>query len=142
MGDNGPGLLTNILSHAQDEGGAERLFWMGKCFHGFRESRKRWMLSRPASKGTVIVDAGAAKALEAKHVSLLPVGIVDVKGDFQRGDVIFVETSAGKTVACGIANYSASDARALRGLRSDRIQEKLGYEYGEEVVHRNNLVLL
>ncbi len=108
------------------------------------EARKRWMLSRlqDSQWGEIVVDAGAARALREQTVSLLPAGVRQVKGDFQRGDIIYINGEDGESVACGIANYRSSDIARIRGLRSDRIQPTLGYHYGQEVVHRNNLVLL
>jgi glutamate 5-kinase len=108
------------------------------------EARKRWMLSRlqDSQWGEIVVDAGAVRALRQQSVSLLPAGVRGVKGDFQRGDIVYINGEAGESVACGIANYRSSDIARIRGLRSDRIQSTLGYHYGQEVVHRNNLVLL
>ncbi len=106
------------------------------------EARKRWMLSGISQRGQVTVDAGAAGALLDDHRSLLPAGIQSVGGDFSRGESIYVVDSKGKKIACGIANYAARDIAKIQGLRSDRIEETLGYDYGQEVVHRNNLVLL
>lgn len=106
------------------------------------ESRKRWMLSGLSTRGRIVVDAGAAEALRTYHRSLLPAGVDDVDGDFLRGDIILVVGPDGQQVACGIASYGASDVAAIKGLRSDRIEEALGHRYGEEVVHRNNMVLL
>jgi glutamate 5-kinase len=76
------------------------------------------------------------------HRSLLPAGIQSVEGDFSRGESIYVVDPKGVKIACGIANYAARDIGKIQGLRSDRIEETLGYHYGQEVVHRNNLVLL
>lgn len=108
------------------------------------ESRKRWMLSRVKDSrwGEIVVDDGAAQALREQSVSLLPAGVKDVKGDFQRGDIIYIVQQYRQRIACGIANYTSSDILKIQGFRSDRIQEILGYHYGQEVVHRNNLVLL
>ena len=106
------------------------------------ESRKRWMLSGLSLKGSVAIDSGAAQALRQENRSLLPAGVRSVAGPFERGDVIAVCDSEGRRIACGIANYSSADIEAIRGQRSDRIEEALGYEYGAEVVHRDNLVLL
>jgi glutamate 5-kinase len=105
------------------------------------ESRKRWMLSGLSARGRIIVDAGAVRALREQKRSLLPAGVVDVAGSFQRGDTVEIVTAGGDRVACGITNYAASDLEAIRGVRSDRISGVLGYEYGSEVVHRNNLVM-
>ena len=65
-----------------------------------------------------------------------------MEGEFSRGESIYVVDTKGARIACGIANYGASDIGKIQGLRSDRIEETLGYHYGQEVVHRNNLVLL
>ena len=105
------------------------------------ESRRRYLRSGLQSRGRVTVDDGAARALEHDGKSLLPAGVVGVEGDFQRGDVVQVYTQAGRHLASGNANYAASDVERIKGLRSDRIAELLGYDYGEEIVHRNNLVL-
>jgi glutamate 5-kinase len=106
------------------------------------ESRKRWMLSGLSLKGSVAVDPGAASALRKDNRSLLPAGVRSVAGPFERGDVIAICDSDGRRIACGIANYSSRDIECISGQRSDCIEEALGYEYGAEVVHRDNLVLL
>ena len=108
------------------------------------EARKRWMLSRVGDSGwgQVAVDDGAVAALRRGAVSLLPAGVRNVVGDFTRGDIIYVSDLANNHIACGIANYSATDLGRIQGMRSDRIVDTLGYHYGQEVIHRNNLVLL
>jgi glutamate 5-kinase len=106
------------------------------------ESRRRHLRSQLQTRGRIVVDAGAARALERDGKSLLPAGVVRVEGDFQRGDVVRIVTAEGNELASGSANYSSADIEKVRGQRSDRIADLLGYEYGEEVVHRNNLVLL
>ena len=106
------------------------------------ESRKRWMLSRLAVRGRIVVDAGAARALRRDKKSLLPAGVREVDGAFERGEAVDICGPDGEHIACGIANYGREEVEAIRGLRSERIAEALGYEYGSEVVHRNNLVLL
>ena len=106
------------------------------------ESRKRWMLSGLSTRGRILVDTGAAEALRVHHRSLLPAGVREVEGDFLRGDIILVVDPKGEQVACGVTGYSATDVSAIRGLRSDRIEEVLGYRFSEEVLHRNNMVLL
>ena len=106
------------------------------------EARKRWMLGGISHRGGVLVDAGAARALRENNRSLLPAGVSSVEGEFQRGDIIYILDSEGKRIACGITNYKSQDIGLIQGLRSDRIQSTLGYHYGQEVVHRNNLVLL
>jgi len=106
------------------------------------ESRKRWMLSGLAARGRIVVDAGAARALRRENKSLLPAGVREVEGPFERGDAVNIHGPDGERIACGITNYDDREVAAIRGLRSDRIADVLGHEYGAEVVHRNNLVVL
>lgn len=106
------------------------------------ESRKRWMLAGLSVKGNITVDAGAARVLREEGRSLLPAGVREVQGAFERGDAVCVVDQEGKRIACGIANYSADEVMRIRGLRTNRIEEVLGHHYGGEVLHRNNLVLL
>jgi glutamate 5-kinase len=106
------------------------------------ESRKRWMLAALSVKGSIIVDSGAARVLRDDKRSLLPAGVQDVRGSFQRGESVTVIDAEGQRIACGIANYSSEEILRIRGLRSDRIEEALGHHYGGEVVHRDNLALL
>ena len=106
------------------------------------ESRKRWMLSGLSTHGEIVVDQGAAQALLEQSGSLLPAGVSGVGGEFQRGDTVYIARSGGERVACGITNYGSADVARIKGARSDRIQGLLGYHYGQEVVHRNNMVLL
>ena len=106
------------------------------------ESRKRWMLSGLSTRGEIVVDQGAALALEAQNRSLLPAGVKAVEGEFQRGDIVYIVGPDVEKLACGIANYSSEDIERIRGARSDRIQGTLGYHYGDAIVHRNNMALL
>ena len=106
------------------------------------ESRKRWLLSQ-TSRGKLFIDAGAAVALREQHKSLLPAGINEVRGEFERGDIVdILESETGERIACGISNYGSSDISSIKGAHSDRISQLLGREYGSEVVHRDNLVIL
>ena len=106
------------------------------------ESRKRWMLSGLSKRGKIVIDAGAAKAVLSRGKSLLPAGVGEVVGPFDRGDSVSICLDDGRELAIGITNYGHEDAAAIRGLHSDKIEETLGHEYGAELVHRNNLVLL
>jgi glutamate 5-kinase len=106
------------------------------------ESRRRWCLSGLSTKGEILVDKGAVSALRSDHRSLLPAGVQEVRGDFDRHDVVLIIDGEGRRVACGVANYSSAEAAVIKGLHSDRIQEVLGHHYGDEVVHRNNLAVL
>jgi len=106
------------------------------------ESRKRWMLSGLSTKGKLVVDSGAALALRKQNRSLLAAGITQVEGEFQRGDIVNIYDPQGSQLGCGIANYSSADIAVIKGSHSKKIAALLGYGYGSEVVHRNNLVVL
>jgi glutamate 5-kinase len=106
------------------------------------ESRKRWILAGPKPAGRVAVDAGAVNALCYRGRSLLPAGIVAVEGRFQRGDTIAIVDAERHELARGLSAYNSEDLRVIAGCHSHEIEGKLGYTYGEEAIHRNNLVLL
>jgi len=106
------------------------------------ESRKRWMLSGLSTRGKLIVDSGAATALKKQNRSLLAAGIRQIEGDFQRGDIVNIYDPEGSRLGCGITNYSSADISIIKGAHSRKIASLLGYDYGSEVVHRNNLVVL
>ncbi len=106
------------------------------------ESRKRWILAGPAPSGRLLVDAGAARALQHHGHSLLPVGITEVEGVFERGDAVFVQKRNGPVLARGITRYSSDDLRRIRGCQSHEISERLGYGYGPVALHRNDMIVL
>lgn len=106
------------------------------------EARKRWILSGLRHAGRLIVDDGAARALLRHGASLLPSGITAADGHFDRGDSVDIVTGSGATIASGIANYPADDVRKILGRQSSEIDRILGYDYGDYVVHRDNLVCL
>ena len=106
------------------------------------ESRKRYLLSQIRDTDVIVIDEGAVRALVAGNKSLLPAGVMNALGDFERGDVVLIEDGDKRRVACGITGYNAQDIRKIRRLRSDLIGPTLGYHYGDEVVHRDNLVVL
>jgi glutamate 5-kinase len=104
-------------------------------------ARKRWIETTLRAQGTLVVDAGAARAL-AKHASLLFAGVKHVHGDFRAGDAVHVDDEAGQRVAKGIVALSSEDARKVAGLRSDEARSKLGEPLPDELVHKDDLVLL
>ena len=106
------------------------------------ESRRRYLLSPMHVQGTITIDDGAVRALVRHSRSLLPAGIVATRGNFERGHVVRIESREGEHIASGRANYGAEDLRRISGGHSDRIEELLGYDYGDEAVHRDNLVLV
>lgn len=106
------------------------------------ESRKRWLLGGPAPAGRILVDDGAAAALANQGRSLLPVGVVGVEGQFQRGDTVRICNGAGREIARGLTRYGAASLDKIKGRRSEEIAAILGYENSPEVVHRDDLVVL
>jgi glutamate 5-kinase len=105
------------------------------------ESRKRYILAGRNTAGMLVIDDGAVHAL-AQGGSLLPVGVIRVEGDFERGDTVRVSASAGKEIAVGLVNYPAKDLTSLCRRQSSEIESILGYTLGDEVIHRNNMFLL
>ena len=106
------------------------------------ESRKRWMLSNMSSAHSVTIDEGALKALLESGKSLLPAGITTIVGEFHRGDIIRIVTDSGRHIAGGITNYASAELVKIAGQHSKEIIAILGYSYGDEAVHRDNLVLV
>lgn len=106
------------------------------------ESRKRWILAGPKPSGHVIIDAGAVRALCERGRSLLPAGIRAVEGRFERGDTVTLLSEERQELARGLTAYNSSDLARIAGAHSHEIAERLGYTYGDEAIHRNNLVLL
>jgi glutamate 5-kinase len=104
-------------------------------------ARKQWMADHLQLRGAVTVDDGAAVKLRDGGKSLLPIGVVEVLGDFQRGDVIAVRSASGIEVARGLANYSSTEARLIARKSSSKIESLLGYVNEPELIHRTNLVL-
>jgi glutamate 5-kinase len=105
-------------------------------------SRKHWIAFNPKPKGDVIVDDGAKKAILQRGKSLLPSGVVKIKGIFDRGDLVYCLGPRGKEFARGLVNYSATELEKIKGHRSDQIESTLGYKYSDEVIHRDDLVVL
>ena len=109
---------------------------------GHLDSRDRWLLSGLCTKGKLVVDTGAVAALQKQHRSLLAAGINSVKGNFHRGDIVDIMDTAGNYLGAGITNYNAGDIDIIKGLHSQKIAEMIGCDYGPEVIHRNNLVVI
>lgn len=105
-------------------------------------AREAWLSTAIAPRGSLTVDDGAARALREEGKSLLPAGVRTVSGRFGRGDPVEVRDSGGALVAYGLVAYAAADLARIAGRHSRAIEEILGYHYGDEVMHRNNLVLL
>ena len=106
------------------------------------DARKKWLAGQLKSKGTLIIDDGAKNAIVNSGKSLLSVGIADVKGKFDRGDLVQCISSSGQEVAKGLINYSSSEVGKVLGQPSDKMESLLGYVNESSVIHRNNLVVL
>lgn len=105
-------------------------------------ARKRWIGLTARPRGHYVVDAGARRALESGSKSLLAIGIVSVAGEFEKGDVVGIHDADGHEFARGLTNYATNEARQVRGLRTNEARQTLGLAFYEEVVHRDNLVLI
>jgi glutamate 5-kinase len=105
-------------------------------------ARKRWIAGHLRAKGTLSVDAGAVSALRDRGVSLLAAGIIQVQGDFLRGDVVRCISEQGTLIAQGLSNYSSSEIEKIKGLNSEVFAQVIEHVVEPEVLHRDNLVLL
>ncbi len=120
----------------------------GTRIHALRTrvaARKHWLQNAPAEPGAIVVDAGAANAIVEQGASLLPGGVVAAQGAFRRGDLVEIVLRDGdvtERVARGVTQYSADDIRRLARRHSRDIEAMLGYNYGENIVHRDDLVLV
>ena len=104
-------------------------------------ARKQWIAGMLKPAGEIVVDAGAARAL-GQGKSLLPAGVVRVSGRFDRGDAVAVRDPDGREIARGLSAYSSTDAERVCGRRSGEIEELLGYRGRDEMIHRDDLVLV
>lgn len=104
--------------------------------------RKHWIAYTVKPLGVITVDEGAARAISKGQKSLLPKGVVGVEGKFDRGDAITVASKDGKVLAKGLSGYSSQEVAAIAGLASWEIIDRLGYKYSDEIVHRDDLVVM
>ncbi len=109
---------------------------------GALNARKQWLANQLNPRGRLMLDAGASRALREAGVSLLPVGVTAVNGDFARGDLVSCLDPDGEEVARGLVNYNAVDAARICGKASEHIEATLGYVDEPELIHRDNLVVL
>jgi len=128
-------VITRILE-GEDIG---TLFYAKKSKMG---SREKWLAFTSKVRGKVIVDEGAKEALAKKGKSLLATGITAVDGNFKAGDCIAIFDSKHSEIARGLTNYSSDELKKIKGKKTQDIESLLGYKYYDEVVHRDNLVLL
>jgi glutamate 5-kinase len=105
-------------------------------------SRKRWIGYALKPQGELVVDDGAKQALTIQGKSLLPSGIREIVGQFHFGDAVYCVDPTSQRFAQGLVNYSAAELRAIMGQHTSHIEKILGYKEYDEVIHRDNLVLL
>ena len=105
-------------------------------------ARKRWLASHKQTRGVLVVDAGAAEALKAKGRSLLPVGVIEVRGVFDRGDIVAIETSSGERLATGLVNYGSTQAEEMFGKTTKQLNQNQLLMEGDALVHRDNMALV
>jgi glutamate 5-kinase len=105
-------------------------------------ARKHWIAYTSKSKGVIKVDEGARRALEKQNKSLLASGVIGESGRFDVGDVISIVDDKDEEFARGFTNFSSMEVKRIKGLKSSQIKEALGYKYYDEIVHRDNLVIL
>jgi len=104
-------------------------------------ARKQWLAGHLQSKGTLLIDEGAFKAIN-NHNSVLAVGIISAKGNFQRGEIVDVANEQGRIFARGLVNFSAENLQKVIGLNSNELSKTLGYACDSEVIHCDNLVVI
>ena len=104
--------------------------------------KKRWIAYATNVLGQVVINDGAKRAIVEKESSLLPIGVVELRNDFKRGDVVSIIDLKGNEFARGVANYNYSDAVKIAGVHSDEIINKLGYKNYDALITRDNIVLL
>ncbi|MBI4697631.1 MAG: glutamate 5-kinase [Nitrospirae bacterium] len=118
---------------------------VGTTFHPGKErlsSKKGWIAYGLKSKGMLYLDDGAVRALTSQGTSLLPSGISKVEGHFEIGDAVNCISKEGRKIAKGLTNYSSGDIEQIKGKKTSEIEKILGYKYSDEVIHRDNLVVV
>ncbi len=106
------------------------------------DSRKKWIAFTLSPQGKIIIDNGASDAIFSKGKSLLPSGIKKIEGEFQIGDAVTIVNIEGKEIAKGLVNYNNEEIDVIKGAKTKDIENLLGYKYFDEVVHRDNMVVL
>jgi glutamate 5-kinase len=133
------GYRPNVIIDAANNKSVGTRFASSKCP---LEARKNWIFAGSRIAGSIIVDAGAERAIIDCGSSLLAKGITGTTANFLRGDVVAISNQRGKELARGIARYQRTEIEKIKGLHSDKIEGCLGFEHGRVVIHRDDLVLL
>jgi glutamate 5-kinase len=105
-------------------------------------ARRQWLADHLQVRGKLVLDQGAVDALAKQGKSLLPIGVIEVRGEFQRGEVVGCIDQSGRDIARGLVNYSADEARRIMRKPTAEIEAVLGYQEEPELIHRDNLALL
>ncbi|ETW98475.1 MAG: hypothetical protein ETSY2_42765 [Candidatus Entotheonella gemina] len=134
------GLKPDIITQVLD--GEARCTHIHPPVAGKLSSRKRWIGYALKAKGTIVVDDGAKHALTIQGKSLLPSGIIEIREDFDFGDAVYCTDASETRFAQGLVNYSSQELLAIIGQHTSRIETILGQKAYDEVIHRDNLVLL
>lgn len=129
-----PGILKLIFS-GEEEG---TLFLPGEATLC---SRKHWIAFTKSPRGEIVIDRGAERAILKKGKSLLPSGMIEVRGRFSLGNSVLLLNEAGERIAVGMVNYHSGDIKKIMGAKSSEIESRLGFKHDDEVIHRDNLVL-
>jgi glutamate 5-kinase len=130
-----PNIVSRVLA-------GERLGTMFLPTEERMESRKHWLAFTTRTRGTVTLDEGASKALKQHGRSLLPAGVQSVAGSFKRGDSVACVDPKGQEFARGLSAYDSDEVERIKGLPTQEIERVLGYSNGDELIHRDNLVLM
>jgi glutamate 5-kinase len=137
-----------VIMNGKKKGLLKRLFdgkQVGTYFHAKDEklsSKKGWIAYGVKSKGKIVLDDGAVKALTEMGSSLLPSGILKIDGEFNKGDAVYCIDRKGHKIAKGLTNYSSKELKKIKGKKTSEIEKILGYKYSDEVLHRDNMVVL
>ena len=132
------GLDEKVLEHVFSGKDVGTLFWSGK---GKIRDRKHWIAHTLKPAGTLVVDAGARKALVERGKSLLPAGLIKVKGEFEFGKAVIIMDEEGKEIGRGLVNYNSRDLLQIKGMKTPAIKKRIGESFYEEVIHRDDLVI-
>jgi glutamate 5-kinase len=105
-------------------------------------NRKHWIVFTKSPKGEILIDSGAEKAIVENGKSLLPSGIQGVTGKFRLGNSVTLMNASGKEIAVGMVNYDSGDIQKIMGAKTSEIESRLGFKHDDEVIHRDNLILI
>ncbi len=140
--------VSTVIANGKVEGILNRILEgdvVGTLFSPLADrlsSRKQWIAYSLKPAGRIIVDEGAKRAITTGGKSLLPTGVVGVQGDFDRGDSVSCLDSRGLEFARGLVNYNRHELESIQGKKSRQIEETIGYKYTDEIIHRDDLVVL